>query len=99
MTADRSWLYERPEPSVQQAMATEAGIERRRAALAGEPHRLDCTCRECVIPDPPEYDHDAERDSLLPTWTHEYGNAEFADELERRAHDLFISICAEQVQS
>ena len=45
---DRGWLNERPEPIVQQAMATEAGIERRRAALAGEPHPLDCRCRECI---------------------------------------------------
>lgn len=66
---DRGWLREHPEPIVAEAMATEAGIERRRAALAGEPHPLDCLGRCCAELEPdmdllldPLRDFDAEDD-------------------------------------
>ena len=30
-----------------------------------------------------------------PTWTHEYANKEFADEIARRAKPLYLAICHE----
>jgi hypothetical protein len=31
-----------------------------------------------------------------PTWTHEYGNEKFADDLRERARPLFIALCADR---
>lgn len=55
MTADRSWLYEQPEPIVAQNDAREARIIHRQGELRDpatgtfHAHPLGCDCRECVL--------------------------------------------------